>query len=336
MTESLSSRVQRRFIADANRPFIVSIMGQTGVGKTSLVNALFNAKLPTSPWQPTTKIVKPFHVHGTDGGVLTFYDLPGLGEPGDVDGRYLDDYKKYLLDSDVVLWAIHSDSRSVQFDQQSLDTLLGTNDEVRTLLMSKIVFVLTKVDLILPEVEPDRPAVEPWVYARQGRRGKFTPQARLVDTLAKKEQYFADAFITPNAPHIVARTFNDSGLRAQATSAILADEDTVEYHGSMTREKVVTLSARYPQHEMIFERLYDAYRVIPCSARFRYNLTQLMVQIVNRLGPGAIERFKRFAGNDDLNFVDFAIAKTLSNIVVLDEARDQIEFDLRSQKFVGE
>jgi predicted GTPase len=35
-------------------PLKVSVMGQTGVGKSSLINALFNTKLDTDPVRPAT------------------------------------------------------------------------------------------------------------------------------------------------------------------------------------------------------------------------------------------------------------------------------------------
>jgi len=62
------------------RPFIVCVMGQTGAGKTSLINALFGTNYETSAVWPTTKEVRLHIERVPGGGELHFYDVPDLGE----------------------------------------------------------------------------------------------------------------------------------------------------------------------------------------------------------------------------------------------------------------
>lgn len=65
------------------------------------------------------------------------------------------------------------------------------------------------------------------------------------------------------------------------------------YHrGLLTLEKLKSLKSRHPEHDQIFDRLYDNYRVIPCSALFKYNLQELMLVIMNKLGPNVFESFR--------------------------------------------
>ncbi len=126
----IAQEVSNAIKAEADKPLKVSIMGQTGVGKSSLLNALFNTKLKTDPIRPCTKEIEQLSVKGNSGHELLFYDLPGIGESEEADKQYLEQYSEKLKESDVVLWAIHADSRSVAFDVASLDKLLSFSDEV--------------------------------------------------------------------------------------------------------------------------------------------------------------------------------------------------------------
>jgi predicted GTPase len=62
------------------------------------------------------------------GRALIFNDLPGIGESARADAAYLAIYRKCLLDSDVVLWAMYDDNRSITFDKQALEQLIGGRD----------------------------------------------------------------------------------------------------------------------------------------------------------------------------------------------------------------
>src|SRR6476661_2745389 len=90
--ERLKKEAIESFVKAANAPFIVAVIGQTGVGKSSLINALFNTDLKTDPVKPTTMTVEKVVVKGNKGD-LWFYDLPGIGESSEADQRYLEDYK---------------------------------------------------------------------------------------------------------------------------------------------------------------------------------------------------------------------------------------------------
>lgn len=62
------------------------IIGQTGVGKSSFINATFGIQLAkTSDFEPCTKSVK-YYAYGTSYGDICLIDTPGLGE----DNTYLD------------------------------------------------------------------------------------------------------------------------------------------------------------------------------------------------------------------------------------------------------
>src|SRR5690242_8937167 len=109
----LVDEVKGRRDKKRNAPLVIAIMGQTGVGKSSLINALFNTQLKTDPIRPSTKEIERVILKGKSGHELWFYDLPGIGESDQADTQYLTIYRQMLADSDIVLWAIHVDNRSV-------------------------------------------------------------------------------------------------------------------------------------------------------------------------------------------------------------------------------
>ena len=143
----LVDRVKKILAQEEKKPLRVSIMGQTGVGKSSLINALFNTELNTSPTRQGTKRIEEIQVptEGRAGDKLLFYDLPGIGISKKADKKYLAEYEQKLVESDIVLWAIHCDSRSFSYDLDALDNLFAS---ITTLspsqLMRKMLFVLTK------------------------------------------------------------------------------------------------------------------------------------------------------------------------------------------------
>jgi hypothetical protein len=314
--------VKEQVMAATRKPFVVSVMGTTGTGKSSLINALFDADLKTDPVRPCTKLVQTVEVDGTEGGQLWFHDLPGIGEAGDVDETYIEQYRAKLIESDVVLWAIHADSRSVAFDQWALDRVLGEDPVQRVALMSKLTFVLTKVDLITPE---------PWIFSKSGDRGVFAAVPWTAELLAEKEAYFQESFILPHAADIESRTHHD-GKFDVSEPGFTVDKHFVRRRGILSDAQAGALSAKYPQYAEVFQRLYDNYRVISCSSRFRFNLANLMFVIVNKLGPGAAVRFQKFTAGAGLNEVTVSQARKFCNIVVFDQRRGKTVFSMTDQK----
>jgi predicted GTPase len=170
--------VHTRLRAEAKKPLIVAVMGQTGVGKSSLINALFDVRLPTDPVRPCT--TEPTEVSATSesaGHPLTFVDLPGVGESAAADPQYLAMYRRYLKIADVVIWAIHADSRSLASDVAWIRQLQAGDSDAPT---AKITFVLTKADLI---------HVDPWIVPLTGglpARVTVKPGPATADLLGQK------------------------------------------------------------------------------------------------------------------------------------------------------
>jgi small GTP-binding protein len=131
-------------------PPTVGLVGVSGVGKSSTINALFRTTLPTSDTVACTKefvdidltvgfkkdIIEDQPVS------LRIVDAPGLGEDIKKDFAYLDLYEKHLGRCDVVLWVVSARNRAIALDQQYLQQLREFH--------SKMVFGINQVDIVEP------------------------------------------------------------------------------------------------------------------------------------------------------------------------------------------
>jgi 50S ribosome-binding GTPase len=324
ITADQQREIRNRLTAESEKPLTVAIMGQTGTGKSSLLNALFGTSLLVGDVRPTTKFPEPVTVAGLTGHPLTFWDMPGIGESDSADRGYLEMYREKLIQSDVVLWAMHADSRSTLFDATALDAMLaGIPSDDRRVLVSRMTFVLTKADLITP------PA---WIYVRDGATGTFLPSRAVSRRLAEKSRYYQETLIMPRGALQSSETYLSDGFTV-ADRHFECDEYHVRYSGFMSAEVRDEYTQRYPQFSAVFHRLSDNHEVIPCSSLYRYNLTRLMIAIVNKLGENAIGRFQRLIdGSGITSMVPVDQMRDYGNIVIWDKQRGAKTFDLAELK----
>jgi hypothetical protein len=267
-----------------------------------------------------TRQPSPVILTGSGGHALTFWDMPGIGESAGADERHLRMYAAHLDSSDVAIWAVHADSRSTAYDELCLARLLDAAPPGRRrALLSKLTFVLTKADLLIPP---------PWVFDLRGDSGSFVPTGELAARLERKAAYHEGVLFAPRGGLLGATTYND-GTFDVTDEALTVDTHAVHYRGHFTRPRFEEYRDRFPAHEDVFRRLRDNHRVLPCSALFRFNLAQLLVVIVNKLGFGAVARFRkvlRSAGG--LDSVSVETMRGFGNIVVWDGRAGRKRFDL--------
>lgn len=320
--EILKREVLKAKQIEDGKPLIVSVMGQTGVGKSSLINALFDTNLKTAPVRPCTKEIEKISIDNGEGQKLIFYDLPGVGESDKADSEYIEKYIHQIEASDIIIWAIHSDNRSVTFDQQTLNKIYTRlPEDKRSHFVSKITFVLTKTDLLIP------PA---WIFGRVTENvGVFTPSPETQKILDAKKEYYREVFIKPYSNDITSTTYNDCNFNL-SLDGFFFDEYTIGYQGFANKEYFNSLEVKYPEFKNVFERLNQNYEVIPSSSLFKFNLNKLLLILVNKLGEAATGRFKNFISEKKLNIVPTDKVKNYSNIIVFDLKTKTRLFDLNN------
>lgn len=129
----------------------IAIIGFTGVGKSTTLNALFNAGQPTSNVRACTQNEAPIigdvsKYTGSKGSVI-IYDMPGLGEDIYSDRKHFETYKRVLPIVDIAVWTFHTGDRSMTPMQEALQGLINYlgND-----FQEKLMFAINKADAISP------------------------------------------------------------------------------------------------------------------------------------------------------------------------------------------
>ena len=136
----------------------IGVFGKTGVGKSSLCNALFGKDIcAISDVEACTRDTKDviLNLDGEKG--IKLIDVPGVGESSQRDIEYRELYKKLLPELDLVLWLIKADDRAMTSDEQFYKEIVKPHiDQDKPFF-----FVLNQVDKIEPFREWNEEMHEP-------------------------------------------------------------------------------------------------------------------------------------------------------------------------------
>ena len=321
LTTNQRRQIRDQILVESSKPLTVAVMGQTGVGKSSLLNALFDTSLETGDVRPTTKVAEP----------VTSTGIPATRLPS---GICLESASPRVPTGGTCRCTGRSSSTATSSYGQSMP-IAARRSSTRTRsarwsaghgtmsagTIAKISLVLTKADLLTP------PA---WIYFRDGDTGTFVPGKVIRERMPKR-------------PATTRRSWSDRMADFASTSTYMSDdfniddprfdcgEYSITYHGFMSDTQRSHYAQLSPRFAAVFERLCDNQRVIPYSALFRYNLSQLLVAVVNKLGENAIGRFQRLVdGSAVTSDVPVARMAKYCNLMVWDKQRGSA--DLRSHR----
>jgi len=220
-------------------------------------------------------------------------------------------YQKHLRESDVAIWAVLADTRSYRYDLNTLETVInGLEHEQKIYFLSRIVFVLTKTDLLT-----DPKTSVHWFLGKQSEDNSFfIPDENLDDLIKRKEIYFQEVFINPFKHLIKAQTYYQGLFNVQIPQMVHKD-NIIVYDGFVEEADYEKWSREYPAYQAVFRRLYESCHIIPCSTRFRYNLNLLMNVIIGKLDIRSAGRFEGFVEQKSMGRLPYAQAKEYINII---------------------
>ena len=136
----------------------VGVFGKTGVGKSSLCNALFGSEVcPISDVEACTRNTADVLIQMGNGAGITLVDVPGVGESTVRDEEYAALYAKLLPELDLVLWLIKADDRAMASDENFYKNIVKSHIQEG----KPFFFVLNQVDKIEPFREWDEENHEP-------------------------------------------------------------------------------------------------------------------------------------------------------------------------------
>jgi len=156
----------------------VAIFGKTGVGKSSLTNALFGQDAcPISDVAACTRNPQEVFMK-LDGAAkgIKLMDVPGIGENSERDKEYFQLYAEILKEADMVLWVLKGDDRTFTSDEDFYQTCMKKYMDQG----KPFVVAVNQVDKI-----------EPY---REWNIDKSIPGPIQEGNIAKKITYVADQF----------------------------------------------------------------------------------------------------------------------------------------------
>ena len=124
-------KLKEKWAVKKNTPIRVGILGKAGVGKTTTVNNLFNAKFKTSRNAVGTTDAQYKDFELPDGGIITIVDMPGYGRSLAEDESYKKIYLQELPKCDIILLIVQADTRDILDDQVMIENLYEWSKEGR-------------------------------------------------------------------------------------------------------------------------------------------------------------------------------------------------------------
>ena len=193
------ARLEHALDEELGRVPRIAMIGETGVGKSSTINALFAEGLPVSHSRACTQLETELDI--AEGRRLRVIDLPGLGEDLEADKRHEETYARVLPGVDVVLWILKADNRAMTHVQAALRRLIRR----KILNPRRLVVALNQVDLLQPgawDLSVNQPSVEQEQTIAERRNDVQTKLRQATRRLPRPpdRRLFGAALLQPGAP----------------------------------------------------------------------------------------------------------------------------------------
>ena len=246
---------------------IIGLMGKTGSGKSSLVNALFESSLsPVSNISGCTRQAQRFSMT-MNNHTLTFVDLPGVGESLERDKEYYQLYRNLLPELDLIIWVLKADDRAWSSDEQCYRFLT----EQCGYQPSRFLFVLNQADKIEP--------------CRQWDELCHQPSPEQAANLELKQQAVITAF-KPHHPVITVSAVENYQLTELAEQLIQAlpakaSSGVARQLNNTYRTQSVENSARNDFGQCVSDIIDTIIDIIPLTPLIKHTISTVKNSIVS-------------------------------------------------------
>jgi predicted GTPase len=199
------SELTRLMQETLKKPPTIGVIGVSGVGKSSAINAMFRTRLPISHTVACTKEFRdvPMRLKIQNGPAeghdvqLIVCDAPGLGEDRRMDPEYLRMYQERLPHCDIILWLMTARNRAIALDQLYLEQLSEFHE--------RLVFGVGQVDLVEPmdwtagvpiPSRQQEQHIREIVRDREDRLGRFLKRQVEITPFSSSRGYNLEALFT--------------------------------------------------------------------------------------------------------------------------------------------
>jgi hypothetical protein len=197
----------------------VGVFGNSGVGKSSLCNALFGKEIAKiSDVEACTREPQEILIGSTDGnGGIVLVDVPGIGEDPTHQKEYTALYKSLAPKLDLVLWTIKADDRNYASGMDAYDSVFTSEKS------PPVLFVITQTDKTND--------IEDWNHE------EYQPEASQLGNIAVKENDVSKRF-NISTKNIISVAVSKKGrsYNLQKLVGLVVDALPNEKKYSFTRE----------------------------------------------------------------------------------------------------
>lgn len=152
-----SSGILDKFTNLVNYEPKVGVMGKSGAGKSSLINAILGKNhCKVGSVGGCTRAFQEERLAITDERYITFMDLPGISENKERHEEYLRLYREKLTELDTLIWVIKIDDRANRDDEEFYQWLIDHHYP-----KERIIFVLSQSDKADPSSKFDYQQFKP-------------------------------------------------------------------------------------------------------------------------------------------------------------------------------
>lgn len=182
-------------------PLRILVAGQTGAGKSSLVNALAHEVRAATDALPATAAFTPYAIEREGFPPALVIDSPGVGD----DARALATLTEKAADSDLVLWVAPANRADRQTDRKALDAVRAHFASRLNRRRPPLLLVATHIDRVRPFGEWDPPYTRADDTREKARNIREAAAAAAADLGFTADEAVPVSLADPAAPYNIER-----------------------------------------------------------------------------------------------------------------------------------